>query len=465
MGNLISIPAPVANSSWTNIKIYHSTTETGTYTLLTTLTLTVSAPVTVYYDETGLSTDWYYYTYYDSVGPVTSAASEKFQAQAFTTTYTQPHRIAEYLQVKNSQGVHQYDGQTTPSIFEIISLIKQAEDKIDKATSHAWRMRYSGTETGNATEANYVYYDAPDVIDLREGGKIYLHHRKIRPQTVTQIDDCEATTGWTASGTNSVATSTAQKTKGTYSIALVKSDTSSATCSMSKTTTSVDFTNRTFVASVYISSTLYANLNATSTALEIRFGSDSSNYYSKTYTKAQLTSGWNTLYFTTLTSTATSSPDVTAIDYTYISYITAATSTTAATDNFMVDNILTNDGDALEVWDGNQYVDYMTTKTEGRGNDYWMDYDKGVLTLYDVFTNINQAIRMKYRYGDTSVPSDIERAATLIVAQDAILSDDRSVMLPQGGDAVTLSNKLERIEKEVKEILNNRGEVRFLKRS
>ena len=308
MGNLISIPAPVAQSAWTNIKIYHCATQGGSYTLLTTLTLVVATPVTLYYDEPGLKTDWYYYTYYDSVGPVTSAASDKFQAQAFTTTYCQPHDVAQHLQVKNSQGIHQYDGQTNPSIFEIIGHIQSAEDEIDRATNHAWRLRYSGTETGNATAANYEYYDAPDVIDLVEGGKVYLNHRKIYTLSAAALD-------------------------------------------------------------------------------------------------------------------------------------------------------------ALEVWNGSAYVDYLATKTEGRGQDYWVDYDKGVLIMYDPLMSIEKAIRIKYRYGDTSVPSDINHACAMMVCQEAILSDDRSVMLPAGGDNVSLQSKIERYQKEVEKILSSRGESRFLKRT
>ena len=308
MGNLISIPAPVTQSTWTNIKIYHSTTEAGVYTLLTTLNITVSAPATIYYDETGLSTNWYYYTYYDTVGPVTSAASANFQAQAFTTTYTQPHEIAQHLQVRNSQGIHQYDGQTRPSIFEIIGHIQEAEDEIDRQTNHAWRLRYGATETGNSTAANYEYYDYPDVIDLTEGAKIYLNHRKIRT----------------------------------------------------------------------------------------------------------------------------------------LSYAA---------------------GDALEIWKGGAYENYLQTKTEGRGQDYWVDYDKGVLVVYGVNLTTEKAIRIKYRYGDTAVPSDIKKACTFIVAQEAIMADDRSVMLPSGGDNVSLQQKIERYDKDVKKILQDRGEIRFLKRN
>lgn len=161
------------------------------------------------------------------------------------------------------------------------------------------------------------------------------------PITGTEaVDDCDAITGWTASGTNSVAATTTFYKEGDGALTLVKSDASSATCSVSKTTTSVDYTSKTLWMFTYISASLYAKLEATGTALQIRFGSDSSNYYYKNYLKADLVAGWNYHYFSSATATGTtSSPTITACDYTYVAVITANATDTSSTDDFIFDDI------------------------------------------------------------------------------------------------------------------------------
>ena len=155
-----------------------------------------------------------------------------------------------------------------------------------------------------------------------------------------QVDDCEATTGWTASASDSVTLNSTTYKQGIGALNLIKAATGVVTCSMYKTTTSRDYTSKELWVFVYISSTLYAGIEASSTALEIRFGSDSSNYYYKTYTKSQLASGWNYLYFNSSGATGTTgSPSIAACDYTYISYVTAAAATTTSAGAFIVDDL------------------------------------------------------------------------------------------------------------------------------
>ena len=382
-----------------------------------------------------------------------------------STTYTTVAKVAAYLGMPTD-----WSGVTKPTKTDLENIINQNEDRIDRTTGHAWRNRYSGTDTYSDVTSKYEYYDAPDVFDVIDGGKIALRHSNIYQLSIPseQVDACEATTGWTASGTNSISTSTAQVKQGTYSLTLVKSDVTSATCSASKTTTTVDVTAKTFSAAIYISATLYAKLKTAGTVLEIRFGSDSSNYYAKTYTKIQLASGWNTLTFTTAMATSsTGTPVVTACDYTYIAFVTSATSDTAAAGDFIFDDLkLLSYGDALEVWENNAYVDYLATKTEGRANDYWLNYEKGVLYIFDLPSRKENAVRIKYRYGGTTVPLDIERACTLMTAIDLVTSDDRSVLLPSGDNsALRMSEKIEVMQREVEKILTHRTEYRFMKRN
>jgi hypothetical protein len=171
----------------------------------------------------------------------------------------------------------------------------------------------------------------PTYADTDMGDKLPL-------QTTEVVDACDATTGWTASGTNSVSLNTTNFMEGSGGLNLVKSDTGSANCDASKTTTSRDFTSKDFWLYVYISSALYAKL-ATSNCLTIRFGSDSSNYYQKQWSKSSLVSGWNLLSFNSGSGTITGSPVITAADFTFVRFTTINASDTAAAGDFVFDDI------------------------------------------------------------------------------------------------------------------------------
>lgn len=384
---------------------------------------------------------------------------------ALSPTYSSASAVQQYLGIQTAFGTG-----TTPTLAQVNDLLLQSEDEIDRYTGHAWRIRLSNTETANATTQNYEIYDGPDVYDINEGGRVYLRHRKVRQLSylTLQVDACEATTGWTASGTNSIATTTAQKTQGTYALTLVKSDASSATCSASKTTPASDFSSLPFVASVYVSATLYAKLAFSGAAVSIRFGSDSSNYYQQDFTAAQLIPGWNTLTFTSATATSTTGTPVTAAcAYTLILFKTAATATTSSANDFVFDDLkIVVNGDALGVWNGDSYDDYLSSPfIEGKPNDFWVDYDAGILYVAKPPVDYHEGIRIKYRYGDAYVPQDIKRASTLMAAIDLIQSDDRSVILPTGGDHVAFADKIKIMRDEIDRILEPRREMHFSRRS
>lgn len=156
------------------------------------------------------------------------------------------------------------------------------------------------------------------------------------------VDACDATTGWTASASDSVATTTSKYVEGTAALTLVKAATGTATCYVSKTTTSIaTFASKEFWASIYISAAMYGKLKTSGTCLSIRFGTDSGNYYQKDYTKADITTtAWNSLYFNTSTATSTTgSPGTTNLDYTYISYVTENIADTTSAADFVFDDL------------------------------------------------------------------------------------------------------------------------------
>lgn len=134
------------------------------------------------------------------------------------------------------------------------------------------------------------------------------------------IDACNATTGWSASGTNSITVNnTTYKPDGATDGALniIKSDITSSTISITKATTSLNGTSKDFLAWIYIKDT---STLAKISSFTIRYGSDNTNYYYKTYT---LSVGWNFVKLAIPAAfSTTGSPIITALDYTYIAIVT-----------------------------------------------------------------------------------------------------------------------------------------------
>ena len=123
----------------------------------------------------------------------------------------------------------------------------------------------------------------------------------------------------------------------------------------------------------------------------------------------------------------------------------------------------TAEGDKMEVWDGSQWTDWLAAgsgKTEGRGNDFWVDYTSGVV----YFTSsgpyvIIKAVRFTYRYGETSVPGDIRTAATYFCCAKLVMIDDYSELFPDGMANIALESKREYWLKEYKSIVSKRMEL------
>ena len=124
-----------------------------------------------------------------------------------------------------------------------------------------------------------------------------------------------------------------------------------------------------------------------------------------------------------------------------------------------------NSGDKLEVWDGSNWVDWLTTYTEGRGNDFWVDYEQGIIYIKSMLIKgIPIEMRVTYRYGETTVPGDIEDACTKMVAIDLLTSDDRSVLLPEGTSNIPLGNKQTIWRNDINRILTRRQEFIIVSR-
>ena len=206
-----------------------------------------------------------------------------------------------------------------------------------------------------------------------------------------QLDAMDATTGWSASTDGSVTLNStpSQISEGSAALNLVKSGTTVAAVTYSKSlSTSYDFFDR----SIYVDYYINANTDLASTdAIALRFGTNSSNYYEQTWDRSQLSSAaWNTLNFRRDDTgvTVTGSPGTSSLSY----FAIVVTATTAATTIAAPD----------------QRLDDLRLNQKNRIN---LDIDTGRVRITDSddYADIGKRhARTTYTYGRASIPADIK---------------------------------------------------------
>jgi len=120
-------------------------------------------------------------------------------------------------------------------------------------------------------------------------------------------------------------------------------------------------------------------------------------------------------------------------------------------------------GDSLQVFNGQEYEEWLGTKVEGLNGDFWVNYDSGVLYIRRTFVfgrYEGPTIRVRYRYGGGPVPQDIRYATALLVLCHLIESGDWTVLLPEGANnIVNATNKVQIWWERAHEILERHREV------
>lgn len=96
-------------------------------------------------------------------------------------------------------------------------------------------------------------------------------------------------------------------------------------------------------------------------------------------------------------------------------------------------------GDALELWRGNEYDDFVAEDKfeQGRNEDFWLDESRGILYIYRryvFFQRLNE-IRITYRYGQDSVPPLIRDVVARRVAAYYMETDQYRQMVPGNDEA------------------------------
>lgn len=181
------------------------------------------------------------------------------------------------------------------------------------------------------------------------------------------LDSADATTGWAATSTASnLSLDTVNFAAGAGSLSF---DVATGTGSIAKTLSStLDLTNHLNLASLFFY--LYLPSGSALTSTTIRWGSSSTNYYSRTVTATNegnaFATGWNLIRADWNGATVTGTPVVTAIAYVYVGVIVTSNQT-----GIKVDNIVSNLGlyRTIEYYSKYMYRDAITGVFQETVND------------------------------------------------------------------------------------------------
>ena len=96
----------------------------------------------------------------------------------------------------------------------------------------------------------------------------------------------------------------------------------------------------------------------------------------------------------------------------------------------------------------------------GRLRDWWIDNEMGIVYFNNSYPFFEwNAIKVAYIYGERYLEKAIEDICTKMVAIDLLLSDDRSVLIPEGTQNVDLASKIQLYKADIERTLPRYMEV------
>ena len=212
---------------------------------------------------------------------------------------------------------------------------------------------------------------------------------------IETVDDFE-TADWTDSADMTSSLNSTLFKENANSLNLVKDGTASTDANISKTTTSVDFTDKQLSFWLYVKdATALAKL--ATTGLIVRFGSDASNYYQWDIASSTLTAGqWN--FVDDLTSanatSTTGTPTLTACDYSFIQLVATGTAVVWSAGDFMIDYLfVASDDDFVKNFETDYPVfDYTNNEVTIRCRLATTDSNSFPLTEFGLFNTDTTAL-------------------------------------------------------------------------
>jgi len=97
---------------------------------------------------------------------------------------------------------------------------------------------------------------------------------------------------------------------------------------------------------------------------------------------------------------------------------------------------------------------------QGRLRDWWLDSEMGIIYFNNSYPFFEwNAVKVSYIYGERYLEKAIEDICTKMVAIDILLSDDRSVLIPEGSQNVDLTSKIQLYQQDIDRMLPRYIEV------
>ena len=85
-----------------------------------------------------------------------------------------------------------------------------------------------------------------------------------------------------------------------------------------------------------------------------------------------------------------------------------------------------------------------------RLRDYWLDHEMGIIYFNNSYPFFEwNAVKVAYIYGERYLEKAIEDICTKMVAIELLLSDDRSVLIPEGSQNVDLASKIQLYRQDI----------------
>ena len=123
---------------------------------------------------------------------------------------------------------------------------------------------------------------------------------------------------------------------------------------------------------------------------------------------------------------------------------------------FTIVNDIANDFDGSITTDDVVYqVSFKCDITdEERQKSWWSVEENGMIAFNNEYPFFeNHSLRCAYIYGNRYVDKSIKEACTKLVCMDILMSDDYSVMFPEGTQNIDISQKHQKLEAEVQKLL------------
>jgi|Deesub1362A_J573_1020465.scaffolds.fasta_scaffold00327_16 hypothetical protein len=108
---------------------------------------------------------------------------------------------------------------------------------------------------------------------------------------------------------------------------------------------------------------------------------------------------------------------------------------------------------SLKIFNGDEYEEWIGNKTEGRGKDYYINYQEGIIYLNRLmFWYGGEEVIVTYTYGRDDLPYYIKELTRLLVVRDLVVNERKMFALPEGYEGISFRDMLDWLNKRIGEL-------------